>query len=67
MNPIRVLVVDDSAVMRGIMTQVINAQPDMTVAAVLVPGGLLFLGHSESCAAGHAAFRTFGKTAYQRR
>ena len=34
MNPIRVLVVDDSAVMRGIMTQVINAQPDMTVAAV---------------------------------
>ena len=34
MDPIRVLVVDDSAVMRGIMTQVINAQPDMTVAAV---------------------------------
>lgn len=31
---IRVLVVDDSAVMRGIMTRVINAQPDMTVAAV---------------------------------
>src|SRR5262245_12083289 len=34
MNPIRVLVVDDSAVMRGIMSQVINSQPDMTVAAV---------------------------------
>ena len=37
------------------------------IAAVLKPGGLLFLGHSESCAAGHAAFRTFGKTAYERR
>jgi two-component system chemotaxis response regulator CheB len=34
MDPIRVLVVDDSAVMRGIMTRVINSQPDMTVAAV---------------------------------
>jgi two-component system chemotaxis response regulator CheB len=34
MEPIRVLVVDDSAVMRGIMSQVINAQPDMMVAAV---------------------------------
>jgi two-component system chemotaxis response regulator CheB len=31
---IRVLVVDDSAVMRGIMTRLINAQPDMAVAAV---------------------------------
>ena len=31
---IQVLVVDDSAVMRGIMTRIINAQPDMTVAAV---------------------------------
>jgi two-component system chemotaxis response regulator CheB len=31
---IRVLVIDDSAVMRGIMTRLINAQPDMTVAAV---------------------------------
>jgi two-component system chemotaxis response regulator CheB len=34
MEPIRVLVVDDSAVMRGIMTRVINSQPDMQVAAV---------------------------------
>jgi two-component system chemotaxis response regulator CheB len=31
---IRVLVVDDSAVMRGMMTSIINAQSDMTVAAV---------------------------------
>lgn len=31
---IRVLVIDDSAVMRGIMTRIINAQPGMTVAAV---------------------------------
>ena len=31
---IRVLVVDDSAVMRGVMTRIVNAQPDMTVAAV---------------------------------
>jgi chemotaxis protein methyltransferase CheR len=37
------------------------------LAGVLIPGGLLFLGHSESCAAGHAAFRPFGKTAYARR
>jgi len=37
------------------------------LAAVLAPRGLLFLGHSESCAAGHAAFRFFGKTAYERR
>ena len=37
------------------------------LAAVLAPGGLLFLGHSESCAAGHPAFRFFGKTAYERR
>jgi chemotaxis protein methyltransferase CheR len=36
-------------------------------AAVLAPGGLLFLGHSESCAAGHAKFRACGKTAYERR
>jgi chemotaxis protein methyltransferase CheR len=35
-------------------------------AAVLAPGGLLFLGHSESCASGHAAFRTAGKTTYAR-
>jgi two-component system chemotaxis response regulator CheB len=34
MNQIRVLVVDDSAVMRGIMSRIINAEPDMTVAAV---------------------------------
>ncbi|HZN86890.1 MAG TPA: chemotaxis response regulator protein-glutamate methylesterase [Burkholderiales bacterium] len=34
MDRIRVLVVDDSAVMRGIMSRIINAQPDMTVAAV---------------------------------
>jgi chemotaxis protein methyltransferase CheR len=36
-------------------------------AGVLAPGGLLFLGHSESCAAGHPRFRACGKTAYQRR
>ena len=36
-------------------------------AEVLKPGALLFLGHSESCATGHAAFRTCGKTAYERR
>jgi len=30
---IRVLCVDDSALMRGLMTQIINAQPDMTVVA----------------------------------
>jgi chemotaxis protein methyltransferase CheR len=36
-------------------------------AGVLAPGGLLFLGHSESCAAGHPAFRSCGKTAYERR
>jgi len=31
MKQIKVLVVDDSAVMRGVMNRVINAQPDMTV------------------------------------
>ena len=31
MKLIKVLVVDDSAVMRGVMNRVINAQPDMTV------------------------------------
>jgi chemotaxis protein methyltransferase CheR len=36
-------------------------------ASVLKPGGLLFLGHSESCAAGHARFRACGKTSYERR
>jgi len=33
MKKIRVLCVDDSALMRGLMTQIINAQPDMTVVA----------------------------------
>ena len=33
-SPIRVLVVDDSAVMRGIMTRIIDSQPDMKVAGV---------------------------------
>ena len=37
------------------------------IAGVLAPGGVLFLGHSESCAAGHPAFRFHGKTAYERR
>lgn len=37
------------------------------LAGTLAPGGLLFLGHSESCAAGHTAFRACGKTAYARR
>jgi len=37
------------------------------LAATLRPGGVLFLGHSESCAAGHPAFRACGKTAYERR
>jgi len=32
--PIRVLVVDDSAVMRGMLTEVINQQPDMKVVGV---------------------------------
>lgn len=36
-------------------------------ASVLKPGGLLFLGHSESCAAGHAKFRACGKTSYELR
>lgn len=34
---------------------------------VLRPGGLLFVGHSESYATGHAALRNCGKTAYERR
>ena len=33
-EPIKVLVVDDSAVMRGIMSRIIESQPDMKVAAV---------------------------------
>jgi chemotaxis protein methyltransferase CheR len=37
------------------------------IAAVLAPGGLLFLGHSENCASGHAAFAARGKTTYVRR
>jgi chemotaxis protein methyltransferase CheR len=37
------------------------------IAAVLAPGGLLFLGHSESCAASHSAYRFHGKTTYERR
>jgi len=37
------------------------------IAAVLAPGGLLFLGHSENCATGHPAFSACGKTAYERR
>ena len=37
------------------------------IATVLAPGGLLFLGHSESCAAGHPAYRFHAKTAYERR
>jgi two-component system chemotaxis response regulator CheB len=34
MGPIKVMVVDDSAVMRGIMSRIIESQPDMKVAAV---------------------------------
>ena len=34
---------------------------------VLRPGGLLFVGHSESYATGHAALRNCGKTSYERR
>jgi len=34
---------------------------------VLRPGGLLFVGHSESYATGHAALQNCGKTAYERR
>jgi len=35
-------------------------------AAVLQPGGILFLGHSESCATGHPSFRPAGKTTFAR-
>ena len=35
--------------------------------SVLRPGGLLFVGHSESYATGHAALRNCGKTSYERR
>ena len=34
---------------------------------VLRPGGMLFVGHSESYATGHPALRHCGKTAYERR
>ena len=34
MSRTRVLVVDDSAVMRGVMTRIVNSQPDMAVCAV---------------------------------
>ena len=34
MSRIKVLVVDDSAVMRGILSKVVNAQPDMTIAGL---------------------------------
>ena len=34
---------------------------------VLRPGGLLFVGHSESYATGHPALKNCGKTAYERR
>ena len=37
------------------------------LAKVLAPAGILFLGHSENCAAGHAAFVACGKTSYERR
>ncbi len=36
-------------------------------AGLLAPGGLLLVGHSESFPAGHAAFRSCGRTAYERR
>ncbi|HMA06389.1 MAG TPA: CheR family methyltransferase [Ramlibacter sp.] len=36
-------------------------------ASMLAPGGLLLVGHSESFPAGHAAFRSCGRTAYERR
>jgi chemotaxis protein methyltransferase CheR len=35
-------------------------------ADMLAPGGLLVVGHSESFPAGHAAFRSCGRTAYER-
>jgi chemotaxis protein methyltransferase CheR len=37
------------------------------LAKVLSPDGILFLGHSENCAAGHPAFVSCGKTSYERR
>jgi len=35
------------------------------LAAALVPGGLLMVGHAESFPAGHGAFRACGRTAYR--
>jgi chemotaxis protein methyltransferase CheR len=35
-------------------------------ADLLVPGGLLMVGHSESFPSGHAGFRSCGRTAYER-
>jgi len=37
------------------------------LAGALLPGGRLFLGHSENCASGHPAFAARGKTEYERR
>jgi len=37
------------------------------LAGVLAPGGLLFVGHADSGASGHPAFRSCGKTVYERR
>ncbi len=37
------------------------------LAGVLPEGGLLFVGHADSGAASHAAFRSRGKTIYERR
>ena len=37
------------------------------LARVLSQDGILFLGHSENCAAGHPAFVSCGKTSYERR
>lgn len=36
-------------------------------ATLLAPGGLLLVGHSESFPSGHSAFRSCGRTAYERR
>jgi len=36
------------------------------LAALLVPGGLLMVGHSESFPAAHPGFRSCGRTAYER-
>jgi chemotaxis protein methyltransferase CheR len=35
-------------------------------ADMLAPGGVLMVGHSESFPAGHPAFRSCGRTAYER-